>query len=259
MSTRPSCYSSIPAVSGRWSVLRSVGPFCMGALLPCLAACPSPDPEAKLDRFIDHTEEEREEFQGQKMDVGGALADITGTFHFALSSVIAPDFPLQFVVTSTFTPNDDGTGGTLNLEFQPLSLEVGSTTEPREFVGDVLPLMNLEVGAGGGFEVDLGTVMVTGEANPITGSDIVSNLVLMGGIQSADLWCGTVSGEVTSPIMQDLAGSTFAAQRIEMTDPASLPGAEGQAELLDACPAGGGGGTGGDTDTDTGDATGTGG
>ena len=236
----PSLPSAASVRSGSWAG---------AALTLLLSGCP--DPEAKLDRFIEATEDEREEFQGQKMDVGGQLEDISGTFHFALASSIAPDLPLQFIATSTFTAIEDGSGGTLNLELQPLSLMVGSTTEPREPVGEALIFNDIPVDAGGGFMVDLGMVTVTGAANPITGSDIAANLVLMGGIQSADLFCGAVTGEVTSPIMQDLAGSTYAAQRIEMTDPASLPGAEGQPELLSACPADGGGdtdGTGGDTD-----------
>jgi hypothetical protein len=91
--------------------------------------------------------------------------------------------------------------------------------------------------------------MVTGMANPITGGDIVATLTIEGAIQSEDLWCGTVDGMATSPISLPLAGSTFAATRIEATDAASLP-----TEVVYACPAGGD--EGGETDTDSDTATG---
>jgi hypothetical protein len=220
-----------------------------------LCGCPSPDPEAKYDRYLDDTKEQRDEFQGMKQDVSGALADITGDFLLSLSSVIAPDLPLQFVVTVEFTDNGDGTA-TGNFSFQPLSLNPGSTTEPRMAVGPTLDFPGIPIDAGGGFSIDMGSVMVTGMANPITGSDIAANLVLTGAIQSADNWCGTVEGMVTSPLTADLAGSTFNAARVMATDPASLPGADGQPPLESVCPAGGGMG---DTDGATDGGMGTGG
>ena len=215
-----------------------------------LGGCPSPDPQAKFDGFLEDTKEERDEFLSQKMDVSGALADISGTHLFALAPSISPTTPLQFIATVTLdiTP----TGGTMNIEFQPLSLNVGSTTEPRMFVGEILTLPVTEVDAAGAFAIDLGEVSVVGDANPITGSDIVAMMTMEGAIQSADLWCGTVGGAVSVPANIDLTNSTFAAVRLEATDPASLP-----VDVVAACPTDGGGGgesggmSDGDTDTDT--------
>jgi hypothetical protein len=108
------------------------------------------------------------------------------------------------------------------------------------------------VDAAGAFTLDFGDTMVTGMANPITGSDIAATLSLQGTIQDANLWCGSVTGMVTSPITQDLMGSTFAAVRVEATDPASLP-----TDVLSTCPAGGGGGESGDSGgSDSGGTTG---
>lgn len=208
------------------------------------AGCPSPEPKEKLDAFIEETKEERDEAQGMKMDVSGALADITGTHLFALGAVINPQTPLQFITTVQLTSTAEG--GTMTVDFQPLSLEVGSTTEPRMFVGEVLTLPPTPVSAGGGFSVDLGEVSVVGDANPITGSDITATLMIEGAIQNEDLWCGTVTGMVSMPLMLDLAGSTFAAVRVDATDPASLP-----TDVLFSCPAGGDEG-GSDTDTASG-------
>ncbi len=199
------------------------------------AGCPSPEPQEKYDAFLDQTKEEREDAANTKMDMGGALADVSGTFLFALSAVIDPTHPMQFYTTVTFTPGGDG--GTLAMDLQPLSLDVGSTTAPRMQVGEVLSLPATPVDAAGafGFVIE-NPVMVTGAANPITGGDIVATLELSGVIQSEDVFCGTVTGMVTQPLMLDLMGSTFAAQRVTGMD--ALP-----TEVLYACPAGPVGGT----------------
>ena len=224
-------------------------------LLACVSAvpgCPSPDPQAKLDEFLKETKEERDEAQGMRMDVSGALADISGTHLFAIAAVINPATPLQFIADVQLTTTAEG--GDMMITFQPLSLDVGSTTTPRMPVGELLTLPATPVDAGGGFAVDLGEVAVTGMANPITGSDIVATLMIEGAIQNENLWCGTVTGMVSMPIQLDLAGSTFAGSRVEGTDPASLP-----MDVVSNCPMGGDEGgmeTGGATDTATGTATG---
>lgn len=204
------------------------------------AGCPSPEPQEKYDAFLDQTKEEREDAANVKMDMGGALADVSGTFLFSLSAVIDAPHPMQFYTTVTFTPGGDG--GTLAMDLQPLSLDVGSTTAPRMPVGEVLSLPATPVDAAGAFSFVIeNPVMVTGAANPITGSDIVATLQLDGVIQSEDIFCGTVSGMVTQPLMLDLMGSTFAAERVTGMD--ALP-----TEVIFACPSGpvgGGSGSGG--------------
>ena len=206
-----------------------------------LAGCPSVEAEGRYDEFVDKTQDIRDDAADVKMDVGGVLADVTGTFHFSLAAVVAATTPLQFIATTTYTPNAAG-GGQLDIELQPLSLNVLATTEPREYTGEVIPL-SFPVDEAGAFMADLGEVAVTGAANPITGSDIVATLMLTGAIQDENVYCGIVNGMVTVPANIDLTGSTFAAIRIEPEDamnPAALPDPP-----VGGCPAGSGGG---DTD-----------
>jgi hypothetical protein len=229
----------------------------LSALTLLAAGCPSPEPEEKLNKFLEETKEERDEAMGVKMDVSGSLADISGMHLFAIAAVISPSTPLQFIADVQLTTTAEG--GTMTITFQPLALDMGETTTPRTPVGELLMLPETPVDAGGAFAVDLGEVSVVGAANPITQSDITATLMLDGAIQNEDLWCGRVTGMVTMPIQLDLgdgAGSTFAATRIESADPAMLPD-----PVVSACPAGGdeGGsdtdtasGTDGDTDTATG-------
>ncbi|HRI09664.1 MAG TPA: hypothetical protein PKW35_17705 [Nannocystaceae bacterium] len=186
----------------------------MASLVMLVGGCP--DPAGRLDEFLDNTEAERD-LPPPKEDLASTLADINGTFLLALSSVIDPQHPLQFFTTIELTQNMDGTG-TMTMMLQPLSLEPQSLTTPRQPVGDVLTLENIAVADDGSFAVDVGTVMVTGMANPITGSDIVATLALQGFIQDVDLFCGNVTGAVTQPLDYDLAGSTFAATRVPAVD-----------------------------------------
>lgn len=224
------------------------------AIAPMLG-CPSPHPDEKFDAFLDRTEEEREDAMNVKMDVGGSLEDINGTFLLALASFLSPTTPLQFFATVTFTDNGDGTGGSLDMTLQPLSLDPGSTTTPRQPTGDLLELTDVTVSATGAFTIDImETINVPGDANPITGSPIiVDRLILDGTIQSEDVFCGIADGHVMSPIDSPLTGSTFAGERVAAIDMLPL-------EVLGGCPMGGADtGTDGGSGDSTGDGTSTGG
>ena len=154
--------------------------------------------------------------------------EISGTYLLAVAASISPATPLQYIATVTYNPELDAMG----IELQALSLDIGQTTTPREPVGAPGYLDGVPVSIGGGFTLDLSGIEVPGAANPITGSDIVAgDLVLQGTVRTPDLWCGTASGAITVPADIDLTGSTFAAVRIQATDPASLP-----TEIQAACP-----------------------
>jgi hypothetical protein len=134
--------------------------------------------------------------------------DLSGDYLLAMAAVIAPATPLQWrakVVHDTAT-------GAIAMELQPLSLDPGSTTTPREPVGDALAA-STALAADGSFAVDLGVVRIPGTANPITGSDIAATVVLDGSVAEPELWCGVATGMVTEPLMLDLTGSTFAFTR----------------------------------------------
>jgi hypothetical protein len=135
------------------------------------------------------------------------------TYLFALQTSLGPDLPLLFVldvdnVTPTVTPG--GPASLADFTFQALSLEQGSTT-PGGCVGGLLQYDDVVIDLVGEFELDMGLVMVSGEANPITGGDIEATLQLIGHLVDPDAMCGDVQGMLTSPLEYDLVGSTFAA------------------------------------------------
>lgn len=199
----------------------------IASLVVAIGGCPSPDAEGKFDRFNEQTKDARD-LPVFKLDLGpmdpvdtGAgsggpwepvCPDVDGVFLLALAASIAPEFPFQFIADVEADLDDQTGDGRIDVVFQPLSLDPQSTTEPREEVGEALQI-TAEV-ASCSFSVDLGRLMVTGAANPITGSDITATLSLDGVIRNEDLWCGNVRGELNSPIAGSLDGSTFAAVRL---------------------------------------------
>ncbi|MFV8751011.1 hypothetical protein ACNOYE_10740 [Nannocystaceae bacterium ST9] len=150
--------------------------------------------------------------------------DTSGTYLLGLETSLGPDNPLQFVLTLDVMYGGDCLG-VASFGLQPLSLDMGSQTSPREFVGEPLIFAAIPFDAAGQFTLDMGEVMVTGAANPITGSDIAATLVLEGHVVDVDALCGDVFGMLTSPLQADLAGSSFAAIRLadDGSDPATLP------------------------------------
>lgn len=244
----------------------------LGLLLLPLFALGCPDTEARYNEFLDATKDQRmsageEEDSGSESDSGpppdlGAdgLPDMSGTYLLALETALGPDSPLQFITEVTMTVADDGMSATATVVFTPLSLNVGSTVDPRECLTDaMLTFENVAFDAAGHFTLDMGTVMVTGAANPITGSDITASLVLDGDIRHIDALCGSISGMLMSPLEADLAGSTFGMLRLadDGCTPATLPGfGEFPYKCSQVPPAPSDDtGTGTDTGTDTGSTT----
>lgn len=200
--------------------------------------CPSPDPEGKYGRFNDETKDDRlPPDVPEDMDTGtptppiptlpgtGTGGDtetdgppplnIDGVYLVAVSTVVEPTLPLQFLADVDAELDHDG-NGPITVVFQPLSLEQGSTTSPREEVGDAVTI-DSDV-SGYSFDLPFGPIEVTGEANPITGAAIQAEITLSAHIVSVDSWCGDVDGEVMSPLQLPLTTSTFGAIRLADRD-----------------------------------------
>ena len=184
--------------------------------LTCLLLTGCPDPDARLDEFLEASEEARD-VPPAKMDLASTLADINGDFLLALEVKSAPGLPLQFYTTATLTQVGDGTG-LLTLSLQPLAIDVGETLIPRVPVSDPFVIEMRTVSDAGAFEADLGEVDLVAAANPILGLDITATIALQGFIQDENLFCGNVTGLVSAPTELDLMGSTFAAVRVDSVD-----------------------------------------
>lgn len=160
------------------------------------------------------------------LDLGEPPATLDGVYLLAVAAVIDPAHPLQWLASvEQEKPSAGGHG--LTIVLQSLSLEVGSTNAPREPVGEPLEIHGA-FEPDGSFWAETPTVVIPGAANPITGSEIGASMVLEGTVSGRESWCGQVSGQVTQPLMLDLAGSTFAFTPVDgaLPDPvtAACPG-----------------------------------
>lgn len=228
----------------------------LGGMTLALAACP--DPQERFDEFTERTEDRRigDGAGGEGGDGGGdRLADIDGQFLLAIDTPLGPGQLLQFLATVDIHLDEEGgcpeEGCPLDIEVQPLTRPGAPASCPaeREPVGDPLvPLLPPVVQPDGRFEIVWGDpeepVFAPGCANPISGGDIVTELVMRGRIVSEDAFCGTALGRVSAPITGSLRGSSFAAVRVVDGD---LPAAVARCSDVETGEggAGGGGGAGG--------------
>lgn len=127
----------------------------------------------------------------------------------------SPGLPFQFVVFVAQT-----SPGVWDMTFQPLALDVGSTTTPRFPVGEPRLYQGAEFSEGAPLQFYTGSLTIPGEANPVNGTPVTLDAFLDGS-EAGDPYCGPVTGAVLEPVQADLAGSSFATTRIP--DPTALP------------------------------------
>jgi hypothetical protein len=179
-----------------------------------LAGCPNP--QGQFDDFGTRYEKTMGASSSSSTGGGGApacsapavgMAD--GTYMLALSTKLSPKKPLAFKADITTMKGPNG-------------LQFSMTATPLSYTDQMTPVQApitvgpFDVAADGSFDATLGTLMITGMANPITMQDITANNVIIHGhlcTQTPNFVCGTAEGKVTAPIMFDLAGSAFTLQK----------------------------------------------
>jgi hypothetical protein len=191
------------------------GFLCVVAAGAFLALAGCPDPQGTFDAFADRYKKINGGSTSASTGSGGSCAapmagEFDGQWLFSLSAKLKPKKPVAFLMAVTTT--DEGGQLKMGLKATPLSAMDHMTP-----VGAEIDAGSFDVAADGTFAASLGTLTVSGDANTITpGSDIVATVNLQGQLCSndPDFVCGSVTGEVTMPIMYDLAGSTFTMQRV---------------------------------------------
>jgi hypothetical protein len=139
-------------------------------------------------------------------------SDMPQHYLFSLSTKIIKTKPI--LALTEFTISDLNGSPAISLHAQPLDATDKITPVGNPIVGGPFPIK-----PDGSFVADLGSVTVPGQANPISGSDIVSTLILNaqpGSVCSpANLICGPVDGVVSQPIagfsLSDGSNFTFQA------------------------------------------------
>ena len=182
------------------------------ALAVSLIGCP--DPERELEAYLD-----RVEMVPLQPDMSvpvsgcGEFVDPTGTYFVSVNTNLAPGTPLlfegEFVVDTTVEPK------TAQLTLVPLTVEGADPIEDLPDRDGDSPVVSpvVPIDDEGKFEMELGTVIVTGLANAVSGSEIEAVLAIQGQILGGSFVCGTVTGDLIRPSAFDLGngggGSTF--------------------------------------------------
>jgi hypothetical protein len=137
-------------------------------------------------------------------------ADVASGYYFTLSAVIVPTKP--FVVDGTVTI--DEAANTVSFSFQPLRADDKTTPVGTPILGGPFPIQ-----PDGSFVGDFGNISMDGAANPISGSELATELVLKGApggwCGASEFVCGDVEGIASKPLKDlDLKGSTFTMQKL---------------------------------------------
>ncbi|MCH9682497.1 MAG: hypothetical protein K0V04_13760 [Deltaproteobacteria bacterium] len=153
-------------------------------------------------------------------DTGASLPqDVSGQFLLAIALSADPSLPLQYIATFDFMPGI--TGGMLDVELLPLTLEMGSTDFPREPYPPSLIFQDVPVALDGTFSLAIDPMFVAEATNPIIEFDAEGHAIEMDlQILDVDTLCGTLDG---TALGVPLAGSTIGAMRVTDTSPQGLP------------------------------------
>ena len=169
----------------------------LGALF--LTGCPDPD------KAVDEFSEARDQLPEVQEVVPYCpmLMDATGTYMIAVLTPLDQSKPLLMRTIVDVTGLDtDPAAPKIKMTLTPLSVD------GREPIGETIETEYVDLAADGSFELPFGNVKVTGDANPISGSDIEADLTLKGQVRSETSICGEIVGDLIQPTSFDLAGTT---------------------------------------------------
>lgn len=179
-----------------------------------LACIPHPDQDfedysKRVAEFAPTTAGDGGSFEAQ----APPTESVKGTYYGACLSQLALSQlkkVFNFYTVTSFEPDPAG-GGKLSLTFQALKLS--ASQGPPETVSSAgvtgekkdVPANTPNVSAADGrFTIDLGTMTVPGDANPITGRDVIINSTLLTGFFGKDRFCARLNGDVVQPLQLTL-------------------------------------------------------
>lgn len=139
---------------------------------------------------------------GVRYDVGGVGG--MGGYLLSIATPEDPTLPLQFIAQL------DVVDGVLTASLQPLSLDVGSTSGPREPLGE--PVEGEIIGfMTPAFTVRFDPFVVPAAADPMLGMERVGVIALTGNLSAGGGPCGSAEGVFDTPSAAQLDGSTWGA------------------------------------------------
>lgn len=176
-------------------------------------SCVDPDAAGEFDRYT--------ELVGDAPEIAGLCTaenrDISGLYFARLQHQISREN--HILLSLEFT----STGDTYNVVMQPLKADVDKEGDPRADArapaGDPITVDNVEMDANGIIRIQLEHVIVSGEANSLTWSDIDADFDLTIGACAGetDFICGLADLQLYKPL-QTPTKATFGAVRVDTID-----------------------------------------
>lgn len=135
----------------------------------------------------------------------------------------------NFYAETTFEPDPAG-GGRLSVTLQALKLSatqgppenvssVGATGEKKDVPATTVNVTAVE----GRYAIELGRTTVPGDANPITGRDVVIDAAKLTGFFGKERFCGRLNGDVVQPIQLTLEPEKNICQFVPIKDGDKTP------------------------------------
>lgn len=171
-----------------------------------LTACP--DTQGRFDEFGVKTEDARQAGTNNQTPNTAVQVDFSGRYFMAIATSLELSKPIFFDTTVEVDENF-----VAKFTFQPLKTDLdpfeGNAPRPdaRTPVGDPIIVENVQLTEEGTFSLTLENATVAGEANPISGGQIVATLTLNGYVLSTTSFCGTLAGDLKEPFPSPLTGS----------------------------------------------------
>lgn len=150
---------------------------------------------------------------------------VTGTYYTACLTKLAAgrvDRALHFYSALTFAPS--GSGGRITIQMTPLRVTAPATQpsaiSKAQTVGNPFTVSSASVAASGIYSsAPVGTVVIPGEANTISGRPItIESAAVPGVFTGGGKFCSQFAGEVTSPTIITLVGEENTCVYFPVTD-----------------------------------------
>jgi hypothetical protein len=140
----------------------------------------------------------------------------SGRYFMAASLSGTPQTPVFLELTATVAT----VGGVTTADFvlQPLKTDLDSRGDPRPDArtpaGGFVTVQGLPVG-GSAFTFEVAAMTFDGESNPVVVgmSFVVEGLYVSGRVLDAERLCGTLSGQLTHPLQQEIDDAPFGATK----------------------------------------------
>lgn len=149
--------------------------------------------------------------------------------------------PLKRLSFFTHTEFTSGAPGKLELTLRPLrvvDLSPPPTVSSKDVVGSDIIAASTNVASDGRFQTKLGTVLVPGSAQPISGSDLEINGAFLDGRFAESKFCARLGGQLVrpSPAARTLDPSNNICQFVRVDDGDPMPSFTAADFTPDACP-----------------------